>query len=211
MRIFQVIGGSANSHLPSNHTWYHNLYEPLVEMGVDVFSFSSEEGQRAMEQGSRLLRSAFSQKMLDVFLREHARHPFDLVFTYLMDGMVETAALDELRRGGAPLCNFSCNNIHQFDMVDELSPHVDYCLHAERDAREKFLAIGANPLWWPMASNPAYFKPYPLERSLPVSFVGANYALRARSIEYLLSRGVEVHAYGPGWHHGLHRPPENPG
>jgi spore maturation protein CgeB len=199
MRVFQVIEASANTRLNANQTWRRNLYESLIDMMVDVFLFPAEEGRKAMDRNSRALRTTFSEKLLDAFRVEQARRPFDLVFTYLMDGMVDLAVLDELRRSGVPLCNFSCNNIHQFDLVDELSPHVDYSLHAERDAREKFLSVGANPLWWPMASNPNYFKPYPEERTLPVSFVGANYALRARSIEYLLSHDVDVHAYGPGW------------
>jgi hypothetical protein len=202
IRILQVIEGTANARLATNQTWRHNLYETLVEMGVEVISLSSEPGRKAMQQNNPALRANFSQKLLEVFRSEHTRRPLDLVFTYLMDGMVETTALDELRRSGVPICNFSCNNIHQFDLVDEISPHVDYSLHAERDAREKFLAVGANPLWWPMASNPHYFKPCSVERIIPVSFVGANYALRARYIEHLLSQGVEVHAYGPGWQFG---------
>lgn len=202
MRIFQVIESSANTRVKANQTWQHNLYEPLVEMGMDVFSYPAEAGRRAMEQKSTSMRVDFSQQLLNTFRSEHARQPFDLVFTYLMDGMVETSALSELHRSGVPTCNFSCNNIHQFDLVDEISPYFDYNLHAERDAHDKFRAVGANPLWWPMASNPRYFKPYPLERDIPVSFVGTNYALRARYIEYLLSHGVEVHAYGPGWQYG---------
>jgi spore maturation protein CgeB len=202
MRIFQVIEQTANTRLAANQTWRRNLYEPLVEMGVDVVLISSEEGRRAMEKGSAGLRAAFSQKLLDAFRTGQTRQPFDMVFTYLMDGMVETSALDEIRRSGTPVCNFSCNNMHQFDLVDGLSSHVDFSLHAERDAREKFLAVGANPLWWPMASNPHYFKPFPVERSIPVSFVGANYALRARYIECLLGHGIQAHAYGPGWQYG---------
>jgi len=100
------------------------------------------------------------------------------------------------------LANFSCNNAHQFDLVDTLSSHFDYNLHSEKDAREKFLTIGANPLWWPMASNPKYFKPLDLPRNIEVSFVGANYALRARYVVHLLLNDVAVHAYGPGWQWG---------
>ncbi len=202
MRVFQVIEASANTRLTSNQTWRRNLYESLVDMGVEVVPFPAEEGRKAAEHKSPALRAAFSQKLVDAFRSEQAQRGFDLIFTYLMDGMVEPAVLDELRRSGVPLCNFSCNNIHQFDLVDEISPHVDFSLHAERDARPKFLAIGARPLWWPMASNPKYFKPYPLERSIPVSFVGANYALRAHFIHYLLEHGIETHAYGPGWQYG---------
>jgi spore maturation protein CgeB len=199
LRIFQVLEASANTVIGGNRTWYRNLHEPLVEMGHDVFLLSAEDGRRAMQRRDLRACAAFSQRLLETFLREHARQPFDLVFAYLMDGMVDPGALDEIRKSGVPTCNFSCNNAHQFDLVDEISPHFDYSLHSEKDAREKFLAIGANPVWWPMASNPKYFRPQDVPRTIPASFVGANYALRARYMEHLLENGVEANAYGPGW------------
>jgi hypothetical protein len=166
MRIFEVIGSSGNAAVPASQTWYRNLYEPLVDMGHDVFLFSTEDGRRAMVRNDAQARARFSQKLLDAFRREHSRKPFDLFFAYLMDGMVDPSAIDEIRKTGVRTCNFSCNNAHQFYLVDELSPHFDYNLHSEKDAREKFLAIGARPLWWPMASNPKYFRPYDLPRTV---------------------------------------------
>ena len=199
MRIFQVIEGSSNSTVPGSQTWYRNLYEPLVDMGHEVVLFSATEGRLAMQHNDVFSRVAFSQKLLDTFRREHVKKSFDLFFAYLMDGMVESTVIDDIRKTGVPTCNFSCNNAHQFYLVDELSPHFDYNLHSEKDARDKFLAIGANPLWWPMASNPKYFKPVDVPRNIQASFVGANYALRSRYIAHLLENGIDAHAYGPGW------------
>ena len=144
-------------------------------------------------------RADFSQKLFEKFKHENQRLPFDLFFSYLMDGMIDPSVIDEIRRYGVPTCNFSCNNAHQFYLVDEISSHFDYSLHSEKDARDDFLSVGANPLWWPMASNPNYFKPVDVPRSLDASFTGANYALRARYIAYLLENDVDVHTYGPGW------------
>jgi spore maturation protein CgeB len=202
MRIFQALSGSGNLILPGNRTWLRNLYEPLLELGHDVVLFPLEEGRRAMQRNNARARAAFSQKLLDAFRRKHAHKPFDLFFAYLMDGMVEPGVIDEIRKTGVPTCNFSCNNAHQFYLVDALSPHFDYNLHSEKDARSKFLAVGANPLWWPMASNPKYFKPIDVPRTVAVSFVGMNYALRARYIDHLLENGIDAHAYGPAWKSG---------
>lgn len=199
MRIFQVLEESANVSAPGNKTWLRNLYEPLVEMGHEVLLFSVTEGRMAMQHKDGQARACFSQNLLDTFRREHSRKPFVLFFSYLMDGMLEPGVIDEIRKYGVVTCNFSCNNIHQFYLVKEISPHFDYNLHSEKDTGYKFLAIGANPLWWPMASNPHYFKPLNLQRTIQASFVGANYALRARYIAYLLENGIDVHAYGPQW------------
>jgi spore maturation protein CgeB len=156
MRIFEVIKSSTNLSVPGSRAWYRNLYEPLVEMGHDVVLFPAEEGRRAMQRRDAVARATFSQKLLGTFRSEHARKPFDLFFAYLMDGMVEPGVIDEIRKTGVPTCNFSCNNTHQFYLVGELSPHFDYNLHSEQDAREKFLEIGANPVWWPMAAGSGY-------------------------------------------------------
>lgn len=202
MRIFQVIEGTSNAAVSGSNTWFRNLHEPLLDLGHEVLLFSVTEGRIAMMRGDARARAAFSQRLVDTFRREHARQPFSLFFSYFMDGMVEPSAIDAIRRAGVPMCNFSCNNAHQFGLVDELSPHFDYNLHSERDVGAKFRAVGATPLWWPMASNPKYWKPQDVKRDVPVSFVGANFALRARYCGYLLENGVDVHTYGPGWQWG---------
>lgn len=199
MRIFQVIEATANVSVPGNRTWYRNLYEPLVEMGHDVILLPADEGQKARARHNPALRAQFSHRLLDSFRREHAKEPIDLFFAYLKDEMVDPGVIDEIRQIGVPTCNFSCNNAHQFHIVQNISPHFDYNLHSEQNAREKFLKIGATPLWWPMASNPKYFKPREVPRTIDVSFVGANYALRAQYVAHLLENGIDVHAYGPRW------------
>ena len=199
MRIFQIIESSTNTAIPTNKTWYRNLYEPLIERGHDVFLFSASEGRLAMSDKEGVLRAKFSQKLLDVFKKEHEKNPFSLVFAYLMDGMIETNVIDEIRKTGVITCNFSCNNAHQFYLVDEFSPHFDLNLHAEKFVSDNFLKIGANSLWWPMASNPKYFKPLVLPRNIDASFVGANYAKRAGYLNYLLANGIDTQIYGPGW------------
>jgi spore maturation protein CgeB len=206
MRIFQVIESSTNASLKANRTWYRNLHEPLVDLGCDVFLFPAEDGRRAMQENDASLRASFSSKMLDAFRREHSRKPFDLAFFYLMEGMFDPGAIDEIRRLGVITTNFSCNNTHQFYLVADISKHFDVNLYSEKEVKAKFGAIGVNAVWWPMASNPKYFHPVNLPRTIQASFVGANYALRARFIHYLLKKGVDVQVFGPGWAGNMRKP-----
>src|SRR5664280_665903 len=164
MRIFLVIESSTNTAISGNQTWHRNLYESLVEMGHEVILFSAHDGRLAMNRNDISARAIFSQKLLEAFRKEHINKTISLFFAYLMDGMVDPAVIDEIRKCGVITCNFSCNNVHQFYLVDGISIHFDYNLHAEKDVRSKFLKIGANPLWWPMASNPKYFRPMDLPR-----------------------------------------------
>jgi spore maturation protein CgeB len=199
MHIFEVIEASSNSVLRANQVWHHNLYEPLLELGHNVLLFPSGQGWQAMWRHDTNLRSLFSQNLLDVFRREHSRQPFDMFFAYLMDGMVEPGVIDEIRKTGVPTCNFSCNNTHQFDLVDEISLHFDYNLHSEKDAAQKFKSIGANAVWFPMAANPRYYHPYDVPRTIDVSFVGQCYARRPYFIGHLLENQINVQVFGPGW------------
>lgn len=199
MRIFQVMEAWATSGFLQGQTWLRNLNEPLLELGHEAILFPADDGRRAMQQRNSAARAVFSQKLLDTFRVVHAKKPFDMFFAYLMDGMIETGVIDEIRRVGVPTCNFSCNNTHQFNLVAELSPHFDYNLHSEKDTAEKFRAIGANPIWFPMAANPKYYHPYDVPRTLDVTFVGQCYARRPYYIWHLLENSVNVQVFGPGW------------
>jgi hypothetical protein len=168
-------------------------------MGHDVVLLPAEEGRRAMVTRDAGARERFSEAVLTRFKREYAKRPFDLFFGYLMDGMIEPAVIDEVRGAGVPTCNFSCNNVHQLDLVAGLSPHFDFNLHSERDVGDKFRRIGATPLWWPMASNPQFAHPVDVQRRVGASFVGGNYGLRADYALHLLDNGVDLHLHGPGW------------
>jgi hypothetical protein len=199
LRIFQVIEARAAGGLSENLTWYRNLYEPLVELGHDVVLVPADDGRAALRSGDADARSRFSDAVAERFRLEQARDPFDLIFTYLMDGMIDPGAIDVLRDSGVPVCNFSCNNIHQFGLVEHIAPLFTLNLHAERDAAVLFEAVGADHLWWPMASNPTYFAPRALPETLDATFVGGCYGLRPGYIMQLLDAGFDVHALGPKW------------
>jgi hypothetical protein len=199
LRILQSIAASTNDAVSGNTVWLRNLRDPLVRLGHDVVLLPAEEGRRAMMTRDAKAREAFSEVVLTRFKREHAKRPFDLFFGYLMDGIIEPAVIDEIRSAGVLTCNFSCNNVHQFDLVDGLSPHFDFNLHSERDVGNKFKAIRATPLWWPMAANAQYAHPVDVPRQFGASFVGANYGLRAEYALHLLDNGVDLHLFGPRW------------
>ena len=199
MRIFLAIESFTNALVPGNRIWHWNLYEPLLELGHEVVLYSTRDGWRAMQRQDAKAREVFSQEMLNTFRREHAKKAFDLFFGYLMEGMVVPEVIDDIRRSGALTCNFSCNNAHQFSLVEKIAQHFDICLHSEKDVSAKFLDVGASPIWFPMAANPKYYRPYDVPRVIDVAFVGLCYARRPYYIWHLLEHGVDVKLWGPGW------------
>lgn len=199
MRIFQVIEHSSNYFVSSNKTWIKNLHESLIDLGYDIFLFSAEKGRKAMITNDSRLRSEFSMDMIEIFKKEHKTKPFIVAFFYLMDGMFEPWALEEIRSSNVITTNFSCNNIHQFYLVEKISHLFDLNLFSEKEAKQKFDAINVKSLWWPLASNPKYFHPIQTEIRFDVSFVGARYSSRLYHINQLLLNNIDVHCFGPGW------------
>lgn len=205
MRVLQLIESSTHSAIDCQ-TWIRNLHEPLLDLGCDVDLISATPARVAWRKGDKRELADFNDRVLSHFRREHARAPFDLLFAYVVDGMLDPSLIAEIRHAGVVAVNFSCNNCHQFHLVREISRHFDYNLHSEGDTGRHFIEAGARPLWWPMASNPKYSHPYDVPRDVPVSFVGANYALRARYIAYLLEHGIDLQVFGPTWRYAARTP-----
>jgi len=69
----------------------------------------------------------------------------------------------------------------------------------EREAKSKYLAVGANPVHIQMAANPRFYKPYPVPREYAVTFVGQKWVSREEYVGHLSVNGVHVPVWGPGW------------
>ena len=201
MKIFLVLHPSGNASVPGSMTWYRNLYEPLLDLGHDVYLMRMDlmAEQLDVKWRTEQFKSKFSQKLLETFKSKNEKKPFDLFLSYVTDPDIEEACAREIAKTGIPTANFSCNNTHQFYLTQGIAPYFDYNLHSEKSAEAKFREIGANPVWFQMAANPKYYHPIDTEKTLDVSFIGGAYAKRPYYIYNLLENGIDVHAYGPGW------------
>lgn len=193
---------SGNAALKNSMTWYRNLYEPLLDLGHEVYLLRMDLAAKELgvDRRSKTFKAIFSQRLLETFKRENDLKPFDLFFSYFTNSDIEASCIDEIKKAGLITANFSCNNIHQFYLTRNIALHFDYNLHSEKHAAEKFRVIGANPVWFPMAANPKYYHPIEgLSREIDVSFVGQSYARRSYYMWYLLENGIDVQVYGPAW------------
>jgi len=149
-------------------------------------------------------------------LVEHVRSSIDtggadVIFTYLSGALVSPETLRSLRCLGVPLVNLSLNDKENFVGKvrrglamgsRDIGRFFDLCCTSTEDALEKYVVEGAVPLYLPEGANPEVHRPYELDRTVDVSFVGQCYGNRQETIERLRQCGIPVEAYGPGWPKG---------
>jgi spore maturation protein CgeB len=178
-----------------------NLRRSLEDMGHELVRFDFPGWpDDADDQWQRIGKPRTNERLLSRFraaLSGNGR--VDLFFGYFYNSVVYPETIDLIRQSGVPTVNFSCNNVHQFDLVRDIAPHFDLCVVPERAAIADFKAVGAVPVRIQLAANPSVYRPYPEPRMYDVTFVGQRYADRAEFLDHLFRHGIDVRAWGAGW------------
>jgi len=177
-----------------------NLRRSLEDMGHQLVRFDFPGWpDDADPNWQRHGKPATNDRLLAQFRTALRDGPIDLLFGYLYSSVVYPATIQEIQRSGVPTVNFSCNNVHQFELVRDIAPHFDACMVPERAALSSFASVGARVLRIQLAANPRVYRPLPEPRRFDVAFVGQRYADRADFLLHLSRHGVQVHAWGAGW------------
>jgi len=174
-----------------------NLRRSLEEMGHQLVRFDFPGWPDATDPDWLAHgKPRTNQRLLEAFRRAAG---VDLFFGYFYSSVVYPETLDVIRQFGVPTVNFSCNNVHQFDLVRDIAAHFDVCVVPEQAAQADFRSVGARPVRIQLAANPSVYHPLPEPRLYDVTFVGQRYADRAELLRHLYSNGVAVRAWGAGW------------
>jgi len=177
-----------------------NLRRSLEDMGHELVRFDfpgwpDDADPTWQQQG----KPSTNQRLLDKFRAARETGPIDLFFGYCYSSVVYPETVDVIRQAGVPTVNFSCNNVHQFNLVRDIAPRFDLCVVPERSALADFHSVGARPVRIQLAANPRVYRPFPEPRIYDVTFVGQRYADRADFLSHLYRNGVDVRAWGAGW------------
>jgi hypothetical protein len=177
-----------------------NLRRSLEDMGHELVRFDfpgwPDDADLAWQQHGK---PATNQRLVEKFRAARETRPIDLFFGYFYSSVVYPETIDLIRKSGVPTVNFSCNNVHQFDLVRDIAPRFDLCVVPELSAVADFHAVGAKPVRIQLAANPRVYRPLPEPRIYDVTFVGQRYADRADFLSHLYRNGINVRAWGAGW------------
>ncbi len=189
MKIFFAVPRSAWVDL--------NLRRSLEDMGHQLVRFDFPGWpDDADAEWQRSGKPKTNERLVHAFM---SAGKIDLFFGYLYSSVAYPETIDRITGSGVPTVNFSCNNVHQFDLVRDIAARFDACWVPERSALPDFLSVGARPLRIQLAANPRIYRPLPEPRMYDATFVGQRYADRAEFLDLLHASGVKVHAWGAGW------------
>lgn len=208
MRIFAAVRHASDHRRYYGGLWSANFYPALHALGCEII-----ESQVDLLPASRFMhiagdftprekecRAQLTEAVLAELRAAHRERPVDLFLSYFYNSHFAPGAFAEVRRLGIPSVNFYCNSIYQFELVRDIARVVDFAWHAEKLARDRYLAVGARPVWIQMAADPKVY--YPVDgvvRRAVAGFVGQRYADRDRWAAELIRAGIPVDLYGPGW------------
>lgn len=178
--------------------WVRNLYDPLVNLGHDVFLLNIDEyaEQHGLGHMSVEAKQQLSNELPSIFLKEHTKKAFDIFLSYLHEGQIIPMVLQEIKKHVYTI-NYS-TNYHQFDMYKAVASIVDYNIYISKIGKEGFDGIGVKSYWMPMGANPAFYKSSTIKNDKAV-FVGSTYGPRSYLFWRLLQYGVNLELYGHGW------------
>jgi spore maturation protein CgeB len=208
MRVFCAVRHATDPQRFYGDLWTRNFYPALRGMGHEIVESKTDlfPTSMFMDIGGHFtreeleIRARTTESIVDEVRATHKCSPVDLFLSYFYNAHCDPEIFDELRRLDIPSVNFYCNSIHQFDLVSAVAAKTDFAWHAEKGARQRYLDVGARPVWVQMGANPEIYHPILNVQRLPKAcFVGQRYADRDRWLASLIRSDVPVDIYGQGW------------
>lgn len=195
-----------------NYNWEDGALKPALEKFGTVRHY---DWFNAFDHSGRDWRSAVKAEMnRDLVVRigqwVAAERP-DVIFTYLSGELVFPETVRALRFFGVPMIHFSLNDKEHFVGKvrgglafgsRDICRWFDLCWTSTEDALKKYCVEGALPIYLPEGANPELHRPWKLEKTIDVSFVGQCYGNRPETIRRLGAEGIRVEAFGYGWPNG---------
>jgi hypothetical protein len=195
-----------------HYNWENESLKPSLEKFGQVRHYDWFENFNHQRKGWHRSVKAKMNKDLVSRVKQWVQEDLtDVIFTYLSGELVSPDTIQKLSSFGVPTVNLSLNDKETFIGktkngqpigMKNICRYFDLCLTSTEDALKKYCVEGVLPIYLPEGANPEIHKPYDVEKSIDVSFVGQCYGNRLTIIQALKDHGIHVEAFGEDWPNG---------
>ena len=195
-----------------HYNWENESLKPSLEKFGSVFHYDwLERFNHQRKDWHKSIKSKMNDDLIDRVKKCVRDDSIDVIFAYLSGEIVTSDTVQRLSEFGVPMINMSLNDKEAFVGkvsqgqamgVRDICRYFDLCWTSTEDALKKYCAEGAIPIYLPEGANPEVHKPYDVEKTIDVSFVGQCYGNRPEIIQELKLHGIHAEAYGYGWPNG---------
>jgi len=195
-----------------HYNWENESLKPSLEKFGQVRHYDwFEQFNHQKKSWNKSIKAKMNKDLVSRVKQWIQNDSTDVIFTYLSGELISPEAMRKLSSFGVPIVNLALNdkesfigkirNGHATGMRD-ICRYFDICWTSTEDALEKYCVEGAFPIYLPEGANPEIHKPYDLEKTIDVSFVGQCYGNRPAIIQALKKQGIHAEAFGYGWPNG---------
>jgi spore maturation protein CgeB len=194
--------------------WHKHLFDDLHELGpVTEFDYVSHgydvsEFYRADRSGRRR-RAEMNALIPPAVKKAHVRRPIDWIFVYASGSEVSANTIRQIQDDiGVPVVSMCLDDKqswsgkwmgdHRGNQID-IAAVYDLSWTSARVACNWYLAEGGRPIYMPEGCNATVYQPVSVAQDIPVSFIGAAYGFRKRTMLFLKRYDIPVQAFGQGW------------
>ncbi len=195
-----------------HYNWENTSLKPSLEKFGQLRHYDwVEQFDHQKKDWHRSVRPRMNSALIEQAAQWIKQDGTDVIFTYLSGELVTPDTVHALKTFGVPMVNLALNDKEHFvgkirggrSMGSrDICRYFDICWTSTEDALKKYCVEGAIPLYMPEGANPEIHRPYGLEKTIDVSFIGQCYGNRPEIVNRLKADGIHVEAYGYGWPNG---------
>lgn len=195
-----------------HYNWENGSLKPALEKFGSVLHYDwFDRFNHDKKEWHRSIKAEMNRDLLARLEQWSKEHSIDVIFSYLSGENVSPATVSKMKGLGIPMVNMFLNDkeafvgkIHEGQAMGsrDICRYFDLCWTTTEDAIKKYRVEGALPVYLPEGANPELHRPFEIEKTVDVSFVGQCYGNRPRIVERLRGKGIHVEAYGYRWPNG---------
>jgi spore maturation protein CgeB len=196
-----------------HYNWENDSLRPSLEKFGTVrhYDWFAEFNHQQEKAWHGRVKADMNRELVALVEQWHKETAADVIFTYLSGELVTPETMARIQALGVPTVNLSLNDKENFigkikngqaTGMRDICRYFDLCWTSTEDARKKYCVASATPLYLPEGANPEIHRPYEVEKTIDVSFIGQKYGNRAEVIDKLHRAGIPAEAFGRGWPNG---------